>query len=255
MKSLSIKTIEKMMADKKVDNSMMENLRADSRLGVKKLIKQFDKRVKNQLLLEEDFNDLKAFDQQYRSNEDDYIAGVDEAGRGPLAGPVVAAAVILPKDFKLLGLNDSKQINEANRKVYFDKIKEEAISFHVSVIDNKVIDQINILEATKRAMKESLLGLNITPNMALIDAVKLTQLPFQTVDIIKGDQKSLAIAAASILAKVTRDNIMEEIDEEYPMYGFKKHKGYGTKIHIDALNTYGACTYHRQSFAPVKKGD
>lgn len=179
-----------------------------------------------------------------------YIAGVDEAGRGPVAGPVVAAAVILPVDFNDERINDSKKLTEKQRNELFKFIKEKAISVSVGVSSVNEIDTINILEATKLAMIRAIDGLVVKPEHVLIDAVKLTH-QIDNTSIIKGDQKSISIAAASIIAKVTRDLMMFEYDIKYPLYSFKRHKGYLTKIHREAINAYGPCEIHRKSFAPI----
>ena len=175
------------------------------------------------------------------------IAGMDEAGRGPLAGPVVAAAVIMPLDEIIPGVDDSKKVSEKKREILFEKIKEKAIAYKIVAVDEKTIDEINILEATKKAMKECVSGLSVRPEIVLVDAVKL-DLGVPSKAIIKGDALSYSIAAASILAKVYRDHLMESYDEIYPAYGFKKHKGYGTKAHIDAIKEIGPCPIHRRSF-------
>lgn len=178
------------------------------------------------------------------------IGGVDEVGRGPLIGPVVAACVILPKNFYNAEINDSKTLTEKKREYLYDVIIESAISVGIGVVSAKEIDEINILEATKKAMKEAIKNMNIKPEYLLIDAVKLkTDIPYEA--IIKGDAKSESIAAASIIAKVTRDRMLIELDKEYPMYGFKKNKGYGTKEHLSAIEKYGVLESHRKSFKPV----
>ena len=174
------------------------------------------------------------------------LAGVDEAGRGPLAGPVVTACCMMPLDRIVEGINDSKKVSEKKRDALFDIIKEIA-DYNISIIDRDVIDEINILEATKKSMTESVLGMLNKPELVLIDAVKLN-LDCPTKSIIKGDATSYNIAAASILAKVTRDRIMLEADKLYPEYGFAKHKGYGTKAHIEAILKYGPCPIHRKTF-------
>ena len=177
------------------------------------------------------------------------IAGIDEAGRGPLAGPVVCACVIMPLDEDKIieGINDSKKLSAKKRDVLYDKIIEKAISYKIVEVDHKTIDEINILQSTRKGMKEAVEGLNITPDIVLIDAVNIdTCLPQES--IIKGDTLSYNIAAASILAKVYRDRLMEKLDKKYPEYGFKKHKGYGTKSHIEALKKYGKSEIHRDSF-------
>ena len=178
------------------------------------------------------------------------IAGVDEVGRGPLIGPVVAAAVILPDNFKLDGLTDSKKLSEKKREQYYEIIKKEAISIGIGIISEKRIDEINIYEATKEAMKKAINNLNPKPEHILIDAMPL-DLDIPTTSVIKGDLLSLTISAASVIAKVTRDHMLYDIDKEYPMYDLKNNKGYGTKKHIEAIKEYGITKYHRLSFKPV----
>ena len=176
------------------------------------------------------------------------VAGIDEAGRGPLAGPVVAAAVILPKDIFLPFLNDSKKVTEKRRDVLFDQIKQEAIAYGIGIASNALIDEINILQATYEAMREAISKLSKTPDILLVDAVHIPNINIKQVGIVKGDAKSVNIAAASILAKVTRDRLMLEYDKIYPEYGFASNKGYGTAKHIEALKAYGACDIHRRTF-------
>ena len=178
------------------------------------------------------------------------IAGVDEVGRGPLIGPVVAAAVILPQNFTLKGLTDSKKLSEKKREEFYEIIKKEAIAIGVGIVSEKRIDEINIYEATKEAMKEAINNLNIKPEHILIDAMPL-ELDIPTTSIIKGDLLSITISAASVIAKVTRDHMLYEIDNEYPMYDLKNNKGYGTKKHLEAIKEYGITKYHRLSFKPV----
>ena len=178
------------------------------------------------------------------------IAGVDEVGRGPLIGPVVAAAVILPKGFKLDGLTDSKKLSEKKREQFYEVIKKEAIAIGIGVISEKRIDEINIYEATKEAMYEAISNLNPKPEHILIDAMKL-DLDIPSTSIIKGDLLSISISAASVIAKVTRDHMLYEMDKEYPMYDLKNNKGYGTKKHIEAIKKYGITKYHRLSYKPV----
>ena len=178
------------------------------------------------------------------------ICGVDEVGRGPLVGPVVTAAVILPKGYINTNIKDSKQLSEKKREELYDEIMKNAIDVSIASCSEKIIDEINILEATKKAMKQSINNLRIKPHHVLIDAVKL-DLDIPSTSIIKGDAKSQSIAAASIIAKVYRDNLMKEIDKEFPMYDFIHNKGYGTKKHIEALKKSGPTPYHRKTFAPV----
>lgn len=179
------------------------------------------------------------------------IAGVDEVGRGPLIGPVVACACILPVNFYHKDIKDSKKLSEKKREEMYKIIKENAISIGLGIVSEKVIDEVNIYEATKIAMKEAIKNLNISPEHVLIDAMKL-ELNIPSTSIIKGDAKSESIAAASIIAKVTRDHMLDEMDKEYPMYDLKNNKGYGTKKHLEALQTYGPCKYHRVSYSPVR---
>lgn len=176
------------------------------------------------------------------------ICGIDEAGRGPLAGPVVAGAVILPKDCEILFLNDSKKLSEKKREALFVEIKEKALAWSVGVVGPDTIDEINILQATYEAMRRAIVGLSVQPDLLLNDAVTIPGVSIDQVPIIKGDAKSVSIAAASILAKVTRDHMMMEYDELFPEYGFAKHKGYGTAAHIAVIKDIGPCPIHRRSF-------
>lgn len=182
-----------------------------------------------------------------------YIAGVDEVGRGPLAGPVVVAAVILPLNLRIKGINDSKKLSLKKRNELYKIILNEALAVNVSFIDERVIDEINIYEATKKGMLEAISGLKIKPEHVLIDAMPLRELAIAHTSIIHGDALSASIGAASIIAKVTRDEYMDKMDIKYPNYGFKHHKGYCTKEHLEALEKYGPCEIHRKSFTPVKK--
>ncbi len=192
---------------------------------------------------------MKEFETELYNNGINFIAGIDEVGRGPLVGPVVTAAVILPKDFYDERINDSKKLTEKKRELLYDVIMENAISVGIGISSEDVIDEINILNATKRAMLEAVNNLSVKPEHLLIDAVKLnTDIP-QT-SIIKGDAKSESIAAASIIAKVTRDRMMIELDKIHPEYDFKHNKGYGTKKHIEAIRKYGIIKEHRKTFAP-----
>lgn len=195
--------------------------------------------------------DNHRYEKKYYQKGYTLIAGVDEVGRGPLVGPVVAAAVILPKDYVLEGLTDSKKLSEKKRDKYYEIIKKDALSIGIGIISNDKIDEINIYEATKLAMKEAINNLNIKPEIVLTDAMKLD---IQNIEpIIKGDLKSITIAAASVIAKVTRDKMMYELDEKYPAYNFKNNKGYPTKDHLKALEEYGILKEHRKTYSPVKE--
>ncbi|MBR6614132.1 MAG: ribonuclease HII [Clostridia bacterium] len=178
----------------------------------------------------------------------EFVCGIDEAGRGPLCGPVVAAAVILKKDDHIEGVNDSKKLSEKKREQLFETIKERAVAWSVGIVDEETIDNINILEATRLAMKKAVEGLKQKPDYALVDAEKKVPIDVPYSPIIKGDALSETIAAASIIAKVTRDHMIIELDKEYPEYGFAKNKGYGTKEHTEAIKKYGLCKAHRKSF-------
>lgn len=191
---------------------------------------------------------MKNFDRTFLSNEINLIAGIDEAGRGPLAGPVVAAAVIFDNETIIEGINDSKKLTEKKREELFEIIKEKSLSYAVGIVDEKSIDEINILNAALQAMKTASEELNPQPDLILIDGNKSFKSNIPTQNIVKGDAKSFAIAAASILAKVTRDRIMKEAAENYPEYLWHKNKGYGTKQHIAAIHKFGFTEYHRKSF-------
>lgn len=189
---------------------------------------------------------LCTFEKEYSYCQ--YICGIDEAGRGPLAGPVVAGAVVLPKDCRILYINDSKKLSEKKREELFEVISREAVSIGIGIVSPERIDEINILQATYEAMRQALHKLRIEPDILLNDAVTIPGVQIPQVPIVKGDAKSLTIGAASIMAKVTRDRMMYEYDTLYPQYGFAKHKGYGTKQHTQAILEYGACPIHRKTF-------
>lgn len=195
-------------------------------------------------------NDLLEYEKELYKKGLNFIAGIDEVGRGPLCGPVVACACILPINYQLDGLNDSKKISEKKREELYEILIKDALSYGIGIISTKRIDEINILEATKEAMKEAVNNLDIKPEHLLIDAVKL-DIDINSTSIIKGDAKSASIAAASIIAKVTRDRMMIELSEMYPEYGFEKHKGYGTKAHIEAVKKFGVKDFYRFTFAPI----
>lgn len=189
---------------------------------------------------------MQKYEEEYSTYR--YICGIDEAGRGPLCGPVVAGAVILPKNCQILYINDSKKLSEKMRDVLYDEISKEAIAWGVGIVSPERIDEINILQATYEAMKIAIDKLDVTPDILFNDAVTIPGIDIMQLPIIKGDAKSQSIAAASIMAKVTRDRLMKQYDELYPEYGFARHKGYGTKAHIEAIKEYGPCPIHRMSF-------
>lgn len=189
-----------------------------------------------------------SIENEYREKGFNIICGVDEAGRGPLAGPVYAAAVILPSDCVIEGLNDSKKLTEKKREALFDEIKEKALAYGIASADEKEIDEINILNATFLAMKRAIALLSVRPDLALIDGNQKPHTDIEEVTVIKGDAKSMSIAAASVLAKVSRDRFMLEMAEKYPQYEFARHKGYGTKLHYEKIAQYGVCDIHRRTF-------
>ena len=247
----SIAQIKKEFAEAK--EGSLEELFAqyamDERSGVKAVLNSYRKKqeklAKERVRLEE----MRSYEHQYERYG--YVCGIDEAGRGPLAGPVVAGAVILPEDCEILWLNDSKQLSEKKREALYDEIMEKALAVSVGMASPARIDEINILQATYKAMQQAISKLSIKPDLLLNDAVTIPDVEIEQVPIIKGDAKSASIAAASIVAKVTRDRMMKEYDTIYPGYDFAKNKGYGTKAHIEGIKKQGICDIHRRTF--VKK--
>lgn len=226
--------------------SFCEIYRADERKGVQKLVEQGYKRIQALEQEKERLKQMREFEREYEHLG--YICGIDEVGRGPFAGPVVAGAVILPPDCEILYVNDSKQLSEKMREQLYDEIMEKAVSVAVGYASPQRIDEINILQATYEAMREAVSKLAVTPQILLNDAVTIPQITIPQVPIIKGDAKSISIAAASIVAKVTRDRLMREYDKIMPEYGFASNKGYGSKEHIEAIKKYGPTPIHRRSF-------
>ena len=225
---------------------LMEQYGKDEREGVKKLLEKCQKKLDAYSKELERTENMKMYEKKY--GEYSYICGIDEVGRGPLAGPVVAAAVILPKDCNILYINDSKKLTEQKREELYDQIMKQAVSVGIGIVSHERIDEINILQATYEAMRQAVGKLSVTPDLLLNDAVTIPELPMKQVPIIKGDAKSISIAAASIVAKVTRDRMMVELDRFYPEYGFAGNKGYGSAVHIQALKEIGPCSIHRRSF-------
>jgi ribonuclease HII len=249
----TIKEIEEILFsnDQLASTEEIKILENDERKGVQNIVKRWKARIEKERLAKEKFQEMSRYESELRESGITLIAGVDEVGRGPLAGPVVSASVILPEDFYLAGLNDSKAVSESNRDYFFNEISKNAIAIGIGIVTPEEIDSINIYEATKVAMTKAIAAMNVDAEHLLIDAMTLPILTPQT-SIIKGDANSVSIAASSIIAKVTRDRMMEEIHEQYPQYGFNKNMGYGTKEHLDALETYGVTSVHRKSFAPVR---
>ena len=248
----TIKEIKEQLANiQRLDDPLLAELEQDSRSGVIQAIEKRKRDIQKRIDEDERLEGMLAYEKECYARGIKLIAGVDEVGRGPLAGPVVAAAVILPKACKIPGLNDSKKIPKFKHKEIYEAVLQEAIAIGIGVKDNHVIDQVNIYEATKLAMMEAIGQLDPQPQHLLIDAMKL-DLPISQTSIIKGDANSLSIAAASIVAKVTRDQMMEEFDKEYPGYDFAKNAGYGTAKHLAGLVQLGVTPIHRRSFEPVK---
>ncbi len=237
---------ELLLADKLGLDNVLNKYRADTRIGVINLLKKFDKEKQQ---LQDEFartNQMKSY--EYKYSEYNYICGIDEVGRGPLAGPVVACAVILPKDCNILYINDSKQLSQKRREELYDEITEQAIAIGLGSLPPAKIDELNILQATYEAMRQAIANLSVVPDILLNDAVTIPKITIKQVPIIKGDAKSISIAAASIIAKVTRDRLMVAYDKIFPQYGFASNKGYGSKEHIEILQKIGPSPIHRASF-------
>lgn len=224
----------------------VETYAADGRSGVQALVNQAKKRLQKLEAERERIHRLGKYEREYAQYG--YICGIDEVGRGPLAGPVVAGAVILPKDCEILYINDSKKLSAKKREELYDIIMEQAVATGIGMVSPQRIDEINILQATYEAMREAISKLSVTPNILLNDAVTIPQVDIPQVPIIKGDAKSISIGAASIIAKVTRDRLMEEYEKIMPEYGFASNKGYGSGAHIEAIKTYGPSPIHRMTF-------
>ena len=233
-------------APKEERSRLLEQYASDTRAGVISLLEKYHKQEEKLSAERKRLEAMREFEHRYAHCT--YICGIDEAGRGPLAGPVAAAAVILPKDCEILYLNDSKKLSPKRREALYDEILEKAVAAGIGLAEASRIDEINILQATYEAMRLAVGKLGIVPEVLLNDAVTIPGLDLEQVPIIKGDARSVSIAAASILAKVTRDRLMAEYDSMYPQYGFAVHKGYGTAAHIEALKTYGPCPIHRNTF-------
>lgn len=248
----TIKEIKELLATvKELDNPLFLEFEKDPRSGVQKEINKRKKAIQAELDEDLRLETMLSYEKELYQQGLTLIAGVDEVGRGPLAGPVIAAAVILPKNCKIKGLNDSKKIPKKKHLEIYHAVQDQALAIGIGIMDNHIIDQVNIYEATKLAMKEAISQLSPQPKHLLIDAMKL-ELPISQTSIIKGDANSLSIAAASIVAKVTRDNIMKDYDNQYPGYDFATNAGYGTAKHLDGLEKLGVTPIHRTSFEPVK---
>ncbi|AHF07570.1 ribonuclease HII [Desulfitobacterium metallireducens] len=252
LSQLSIREVEDIMKSEPSEE-FLELCVQDSREGIRRLVARHRKHDLAQRAEKQRIEGLLAEEKGLWEKGFLYVAGIDEVGRGPLAGPVMAAACILPARFDLPGLNDSKKLSESRREKLFEQIKSQALGYAIGSAESAEIDVLNILQATKLAMKRAVEDLRIRPQFLLIDALELTQIKIPQKGIIRGDSLSASIAAASILAKVTRDRWMVELHKIYPEYGFDRNKGYGTKEHLEALKVYGPCPIHRRSFSPVEE--
>ena len=248
---MKINEVKELLAGKPTCEQLAE-LKADERSGVQKLLAAYYKRLEKAAQEKERFTKMLSYEKKYYAQGIQYVAGVDEAGRGPLAGPLVIAAVILPQDVFISGLNDSKQLSAAKRDKLYDEVLAKAVAIEVNIVSVSNIDKYNIYTATQRGMAEVLEHLPVRPQVALIDAMPVEAKGMETVSIIHGDALSASIAAASIIAKVTRDRIMERMDVLYPAYGFANNKGYGSGAHMQAIAEFGATKWHRRSYEPVK---
>ena len=248
---MKINEVKELLAGTPTCEQLAE-LKADERSGVQKLLAAYYKRLEKAAQEKERFTKMLSYEKKYYAQGIQYVAGVDEAGRGPLAGPLVIAAVILPQDVFISGLNDSKQLSAAKRDKLYDEVLAKAVAIEVNIVSVSNIDKYNIYTATQRGMAEVLEHLPVRPRVALIDAMPVEAKGMETVSIIHGDALSASIAAASIIAKVTRDRIMERMDVLYPAYGFANNKGYGSGAHMQAIAEFGATKWHRRSYEPVK---
>ena len=248
---MKISEVKELLAGEPTPAQLAE-LEADERSGVQKLVAAYYKRLEKAALEKERFAKMLTYEKEYYAQGVHYVAGVDEAGRGPLAGPLVIAAVILPQDVFIAGLNDSKQLSAAKRDALYDEIIAKAVAMEVNIVSVSNIDKYNIYAATQRGMAEVLEHLPVQPEVALIDAMPVQVAGMETVPIVHGDALSASIAAASIIAKVTRDRIMARLDAKFPAYGFASNKGYGSGAHMQAIAEFGATRWHRRSYEPVK---
>ena len=245
---MTIKEIESKLMSGEFNADFFHECQADPRKTVQTLLKRYLREQAER----ERIAKLYQYENTAYARGHQLVAGIDEAGRGPLAGPVAVAAVILPPNLYLPKLNDSKKLSAKVRENLFEEIVRQAVTYKIVMVDVKTIDRINILQATINGMYEAIFGLSVTPEEVLIDAVELSQITIPCTSLVRGDSLSASIAAASILAKVTRDHLFDEYDKKYPEYGFARHKGYGTAEHIAAIREYGVLDIHRRSFEPIK---
>ena len=249
--SQSMKEIKEILQGTPTD-AQLESFKADTRAGVHKLVDSYYKRLEKAKQEEARFAQMLSLEEKFMNEGAQYICGVDEAGRGPLAGPLVIASVILPYPVFIAGLNDSKQLSAKKRDQLYDEIMAKAVAISVNIVSISNIDKLNIYRATQVGMEEVIAHLAVKPQVALVDAMPVHVEGVKGVAIVHGDALSASIAAASIIAKVTRDRLMEDLDKLYPEYGFAGHKGYGSALHMQAIREHGACAWHRRSYEPIK---
>ncbi len=248
LKDHSVNDIKVLLKSEKLsEEDFLILAKDDNRKAIQSIVKSIKNRRKKEELLFKKYKKMNAFEEDFRKRGFQFIAGIDEVGRGPLAGPVVSAAVILDPNKEIIGLDDSKKLSEKKRLDLFDKIVEYCISYSYTFIGEKLIDELNILEATKVSMLKSVGKLTVKPDLLFIDAIRINT-NIKQIPIVHGDARSNSIAAASIVAKVIRDEYMKKIHKEFPMYNFESNKGYGSKEHTDAIKKHGPCRYHRKSF-------
>jgi ribonuclease HII len=234
--------------EENISESLLAAMKNDSRIGIQKLLERYYREQEEQIKRQEKVQFMLFHEKKLWSKDFSFIGGIDEAGRGPLAGPVVSACVVLPKDLIIEGVDDSKKLTSYRREQLFGEIMEKALSYGIGVVDNGKIDDVNIYQATIESMEQAVNACSQPPDYLLLDAMQLKSIPLPQLSLIGGDAKSQTIASASILAKVTRDNIMEAFAKIYPEYGFERHKGYGTEEHVEAIRKHGPSPIHRKSF-------
>ncbi|WP_276766779.1 ribonuclease HII [Gemella morbillorum] len=249
---MKINEVKEILSQDNPNEKILEQLRNDERSGVQKLLASFDKKQEKKLFYKKEYEKKSFYENKCYNKGCKYICGIDEVGRGPLAGPVVAAAVILKQDSYFEGLNDSKKLSEKKREELFEKIKEEAVAYAICEVSNEEIERYNIYNAARIAMQRAVEQLKVRPDFLLIDAMPFENYPIPNFSMVKGDEKSVSIAAASVIAKVYRDRLMKEYAKKYPHYDFENNAGYGTKKHLEGLKAYGITPIHRRDFEPVK---
>ena len=249
---MKISEVKELLNQEVISEEMLNELKKDERTGVQKLLLSYAKKQEKKLFYKKEYEKKSFYENKCYNNGCKYICGIDEVGRGPLAGPVVAAAVILRKDSYFEGLNDSKKLSEKKREELYEQIKKEAVAYAICEVDNTEIEKYNIYNAARIAMQRAVKQLEVKPDFLLIDAMPFDNYSIPNFSMVKGDEKSVSIAAASIIAKVYRDNLMKEYAQKYPYYDFENNAGYGTKKHLRGLKEYGVTPIHRRDFEPIK---